>query len=375
MPTVIDSLVMTVGLEGSQFQSGSRAVQNAMRETKDMAARTAKDLSAGGQEAAQFFSRIKGEALGLLGVLAGGIGLKDVLISATTSMASLGREARSIGVSVPALAAFSYVMQQNGASAESARQSVAGLASQIENFKVFGDSHVLRFLAPIGADVSETPLEIMKKFVEFSLAHKNDPNLVNLIGRGLGFDQGTINAVEALKSLAQYQRELNAAQRAAPTELQVVESQRLYRSWFQLEQTAKSLRNTMVSDVTPALSGVLDWMNAETKASPHVIEGLAGIVGALTALGALRISASVMGLTGLSAVFGGIAAGIERILPILALLGLTGPAGGTDKAFSDKENALYNSGQPMTPLAGWWTRNMPSYLGGGPSTPPINSAA
>ena len=238
MATVLDAMVVTLGLDASKFKAGNKDAEAALKSTQSAAARAGSSMAADGKKAAEFFAQIKTEALGLIGVLAGGIGLKDLIAGATNSMAGLGREARSIGVAVPALASFSYVMQQNGASAESARQSVMGLAAQIENFKVYGDPHVLRFLAPIGATPDESPLEIMKKFVEFSLAHKNDPNLVNLIGRGLGMDQGTINAVEQLKSLAQYQRELNAAQRDAPTAMQAAEAQQLQKAWYHLDQTA-----------------------------------------------------------------------------------------------------------------------------------------
>ena len=377
MPTVIDSLVVQLGLNSSKFKTGQKETETALRQTTSAAARAGKDMEASGAQAAEFFSQIKTEALGLIGVLAGGVGLKDLIVSATNSMAGLGREARNIGVSVPALSAFSNVIERNGGSAESARQSLFGLTQQIEAFKLTGDAHITPYLATIGAAVNSPILDIAEKFAAFVQKHKGDAQLVNYIGHGLGFDQGTINALEQIKSLAELKRELTSA--ATVTGDEAAAAAQLQYSWGALAQTAQRLRNEMASDLTPAMIDILKWTQAEVEANPKVVEGLGGILGALTAIGALRISASVMGLTGLASVLGGIASTVERVLPILGLLGLTGPAGGTDKKFSDAKNAEFlrdqANGTPMTPADAWWAAHMPAWLGGAPASPPIAPAA
>ncbi len=373
MATVLDAMVVTLGLDASKFTAGSKDADAALKSTRDTAARTGKDMAADGKKAAEFFARIKTEALGLIGVLAGGIGLKDLISSATNSMAGLGREARSIGVAVPALAAFSYVMQQNGASAESARQSVMGLAAQIENFKVYGDPHVLRFLAPIGATPDESPLEIMKKFVEFSLAHKNDPNLVNLIGAGLGFSPDVIRAVEQLKSLAEYQRDLNAAQRDAPTALEAANSEQLQKAWYHLDQTAKGLRNTMVSDLTPAMTEFLRWSDAEIEANPKVAEGITAVVAAFAGMAALRFGAIFLGLRGVAGAIGVVVGVAEKAVGVLGLLASL--SGDTNKGPGAKEAPGSEFFGANGALAHWGWNNLPQWLGGKPATPPITSAA
>lgn len=353
-----------------------------MRQTGEQAARTGKEMEAGGEKAAEFFGKIKNEALGLIAVLVGAAGLEDFVKSTTNSLANLGREAHNIGVSATALGAFSNVIQQNGGSAESARQSLFGLAQQIENFKILGNGEIVRWLNPIGANINESPLAIFQKYVEFAQAHANDPRLINLIGHGLGFDQGTINAVEQMKTLAEYQKEYNSALRDAATPQQVRDATELQQAWYQLQQAAQGLARKILVDLDPALTSVMGWMTNEIHNQPQVVETIGGIGTALTALGAIRISAKLIGLTGIEEAAAGLLATLSR-LSILALplslkgdIGPENPGGVTANWFGGSIpwwlggnfwRGSQDNGAGWTwsdVIRKWWHDTMPDWLGG-----------
>ena len=305
MATIIDALVTTLRLDASQFKQGSAEAQAALEETsnaatrtgtameaggkraagfsqdikrgageagtyfkqtREDATRTAAAMEAGGKQAAEFFAQIKNEALGLIAVLIGAEGLKDFVAGTTNSLADLGRTARSIGVSPQALSAFSLVMQENGGSAEQARSSLFGLSQQLEYLRLHGNSPILPFLNLIGAQRSDNPFAIFEEYMKFAQQHANDEPLVGQIGAGLGFDQGTIQAVEQIKTLAQYQAELAEASKRAATPAQVQAATELQQQWFQLTQTGQALGRAILLNLDPALisaaKGMTDWLNA-----------------------------------------------------------------------------------------------------------------
>ena len=266
MPTIIDEFTIKLGLDAAGVKRGKVETAAYLKETREAAARTGSAMEASGKQAADFFAKIKNEALGLIAVLLGSKGVEDFFAKTTTSLASLGREARNIGESSQALSAFSNVIERNGGSADAAKQSLFGLAQQIENFKVYGDPSILKFLNPIGADINDSPLGIFMKFMKFAQEHANDPQLVNLIGHGLGFDQGTINAAEQIKTVAEYQKEYNEALKDAPTQQAIDEAQRLQNQWNTLRQAGASLGNAIFTNLEPALEtaakGMRDWLEA-----------------------------------------------------------------------------------------------------------------
>jgi hypothetical protein len=156
MPTVIDSLVITLGIDPAEFKKGTEVAAANMKRMRESASTAAKEMEADGKKAAQFFNQIKVEALSLIGVLLGGRGIAAFTADATRSMAALGRAAVNVGESVRGLAAFQNVIERNGGSAESATASLKGYADAIERFKLRGDASILKFLNPIGASVDDS---------------------------------------------------------------------------------------------------------------------------------------------------------------------------------------------------------------------------
>ena len=365
MPTVVDSLVTTIGLDTSAFKLGSREVEASIRRLKIEGDRFAKEFEASGKTAAQFFAQAKTEALGLIGTLVGAGGMAAFVKQTTQSLADLGRTALNIGVSIPQLNAFQNVIERNGGTAESATASMKGLVDQIERFKVFGDPTVFKFLNPIGASIDDTPLGIWQKFVEFADKHQNDPALVNLIGKGLGFDQGLINASMQIHGATNAVQQLHEEMQRVATPEMVKNAIELQKSWEDLAHQATFTGYAVMNNLSPALQSVLKWGKDELEQNPGVITALTAIVGALTTLGAIRISASLMGLTGLAAVTKGLVAIVERLALSWGTLALS-LHGDTPPPEQDKEvgpggeffgahGAVHN----------WWQRNAPQWLGGG----------
>ena len=176
---VVDSLVVTLGLDPSNFTKGQKQAAEALLKTQNQASRTAKEMQADGAKAAEFFGAIKTEFLGLIGVLLGSKGIEAFVRDQTKSLADLGREAKNIGVSIPVLAAFRNAVELNGGSAEAATASFRSLTDQMEHLKVYGNSPLMPFLRitsakseSVDSGVTDTTCLVM-----ISLAFMTPPNL------------------------------------------------------------------------------------------------------------------------------------------------------------------------------------------------------
>lgn len=288
MATLIDSLVMEIKLDPALYKQGEQAVEAANKRLRDDANTTGKELEASGKNAAQFFSQVKTEALGLIGVLVGAGGIKAFLGDTTRSLADLGRASVNIGISAQNLAAFQNVVRRNGGSAEAATASLKGLVDQIERFKVFGDPAVFKFLNPIGANINDSPLAIWQRFVEFADKHRNDPALVNLIGHGLGFDQDLINTSLQIKGAADAVKQLAEEMHRVPTPGMIDNATKLQTAWVDLSDSAKYAAEVIQDKLSPAEKAVLEWTTQLIDKQPALAAGLAVIAGYLITIAGLK---------------------------------------------------------------------------------------
>ncbi len=371
MATVIDALVITLGIDNKGFQKGQEDTRKGLRLSAEEARKAASEMSASGKRAAESFASIKTEVLGLVGALLGVGGMSMLVKKTTDDLAALGREAHNIGMAAPDLAAFRNMIERNGGSADAAVQSFRSLTDEMERFKVFGQSSIIQYLAPIGAQRGDSAMEVYQKFVRFAEAHKNDAPLINLVGRGLGLDQGSIN--EAMKGIAQVQKDLAESYNlGVPNDEQIKRATELQHDWVALRQAAENLANTIITNLEPSFHKLL-------TATTHLIEkqpAIAEIIAGLTALSGIRIVASKLGLTGVAEAIATIEAALGRVLPLLAVLGLSGdtPGGGDEKKVSGNEYLDYLRAHHDQdhPAADWMRFHMPSWLGG---APPVSADA
>lgn len=316
MPTLVDSLVVTLGLDASGFQQGSATVGDTLKVTRDQADKTAKELAVRGKQASEFFTSIKNEALSLMGVLLGGRGLEEFISHAVTGLSAMGREAKNIGIAVPDLAAFRNMIERNGGSADAAAQSLRNLTDQVEKFQVGQASpEFAGAMGLIGGRLTDSPIEVFKKFAKFTETHS--VQLSNLIGQRLGLDQGTIN--EALKGLNQVQKDLaKSFEIGVPTGPMTEHMQRLQEAWVSFRQAMDNVANVVLDKVEPVFSWLLDWAVKMVEKYPEVAEVITAgttVIGGLIALGiTARIASATASFLSLGSAIGTVAAAMGGVI-------------------------------------------------------------
>jgi hypothetical protein len=312
--TVIDSLVVELGLDPAKFTKGQRDALNAFKKTQGEFDRRLKDLEESGKRAGNSFASITTAAEGLFSVLAG-TSMAAFARDTMNSAAATGRMATNIGVATNELSAFGRMIERNGGNAESAMGSMKGFTDQVARLNNFGEGsqELFRFLGTIGASPGMNALDTYMKFAEWAERNRNNPQLVNILGQSVGLDQGAIN--EALKGIRQVREGWQRAQVGALTPEQAAAMQRMQESWNTLDQAIRMVGRDLVTDAEPAFTKVATAIAGWVEGNRKLADSLGGILTAITAFTALRPAAWILRLLGLGGVAGaGGALGIAGVL-------------------------------------------------------------
>lgn len=127
--TIIDALVVTLGLDSSGFKKGQQEVGEGLKNTRKDADQTAKEMEASGKRAASFFGSIRTELLALVGVTLSAQGIKTFITSMTSDLMRLGIESRALDISAKSLDGWERAASAAGSSA----QKMAGTLGAFQN--------------------------------------------------------------------------------------------------------------------------------------------------------------------------------------------------------------------------------------------------
>jgi hypothetical protein len=196
--TTIDSLVVTLGLDSSEFDKRVKALNALLDKTANNAEETGKKVQESGTKAASFFGQMQSAAIKFFAVLTVGRGLSDFTRTIISTGAQLDRVSGRLGTSTDTLSRWQGAVRQSGGTAEGFLETMQGLSSSLTELKLTGNTGILPYLQALGVAVADTngkarPLEeILGDIGDKLNALPNKGDAFN-IGRNLGIDDGTIN--------------------------------------------------------------------------------------------------------------------------------------------------------------------------------------
>ncbi|ELY2811988.1 hypothetical protein SMC57_004215 [Cronobacter sakazakii] len=138
MPTIIDSLVVTLGLDSSGFKKGQTEVKKGLDDTRKNADQTAKDMEAAGKRAASFFGSIRTELLALVGVTLSAQGIKTFITNMTSDLMRLGIESRALDISAKSLDGWERAAAAAGSTADRMAGTLGNFQKTLTNIRTGG---------------------------------------------------------------------------------------------------------------------------------------------------------------------------------------------------------------------------------------------
>ena len=234
MASVIDELVVILGLDASQFTDAQKKAIADLKRTKEDAAAYAKEMKASGKVAAEFYGQIKSEALSLIAVLVGANSIEKFVAGTVTTLADVGRIATVMGQATPDVIAVGMAVARINGNAKEAQSSMLALSQTMERWALFGEApkNFRRGAGFVGISVNDTPLQVLQKFATWSQG--KNPKLVETIGGDLGLNQDLI--YETIRGRKQFDADIATSYKNAPSQGDIQEAQNLQGAFAHLGQ-------------------------------------------------------------------------------------------------------------------------------------------
>lgn len=274
MATVIDSLVVTLGLDTSQFTKGQRDAIAAANQTVNAMSRGGRQVEVESGRVANSLNLVKREAVGLLAEFFGAKGVKDFVQKITQVDAATGRLAYRLDISTQSLSAWQSIGKLNGDTAESMAGAMQNLTSEVNRFQLTGTSSMIPWLNQLGIKMTDANGKLKTAdtlFMDISKSIQGmDPARQSEILSGLGLGGATntlLNGPEKLKAMLDEQVRLGLI-----TQKDADAAIALSQAWLKAEQAATSLGRTITTWLTPALLIFLDrWKEVFVELNKHGI--------------------------------------------------------------------------------------------------------
>lgn len=202
--SVIDALVITLGLDTSGYDKGRKDVTEGMKKSRENAETTAKFMESQGKKASSFFSSIKNELLALAGVSLSAAGLTSFVKSTTSGLMNLSIQSKALGISAKQLDGWSKSAEAAGSSAEKITGTLNTFQNAIQSYRS-GDasSPIFKALALLSSDTGVTfdPSKMnsdeMLRSVSQALQKERSGDRARYLAQQLGIDDATLQSIRS----------------------------------------------------------------------------------------------------------------------------------------------------------------------------------
>lgn len=263
MATIIDTLVVELGLDPKKLNQGQQQALASFRKTQEEALKSGKAIEKASERVTQYLGKMRSQAVQFAAAAFGANGIREFVQQVTTSNAALDRSARMLGTTTEGLSLWRGAAVLAGGTAQGMQSSIAGLVAEFQNFALTGQSSTIPYFRALGVQVADVNGK-MRPFqdVMIDLADafaKLDPERAAAFGRALGFDEGTINLLikgsAGVKVLLGDMEKLSVVNKEA-----AATSTALEQSWSRLAEGAKGTGNRIVTEFTPVLTWMLNFL-------------------------------------------------------------------------------------------------------------------
>lgn len=257
--TVIDTLIIELGLDPKKLTQGQREALQSFKRTTEEAAERAKHLEDTARRVGQVYSNMAREGLKAFGVLAGATGVADFISYIVRTNAAVSRLGQNIGTSAQAISNWSGVVERLGGSAEDAQGSLLRINDQIQRIKsgdLGGDLiPQIRALEALGKPIrfDQSPDKILLDIAEaiHTLA-QTDPQLASFRARMITGNEAMANAMLLGRKALQGQLDEMGRMRRVTKEDEEA-ARALQAAWADLRREATGLGADILRELTPAL--------------------------------------------------------------------------------------------------------------------------
>lgn len=271
------------------------------------------------------FLDAKKAVVGFIGALLVQTGIERMITNVTRLNTQLGYTSKNLGVSARDLKAWQNTAEMMGGSADEIISFMEQLSRAQTELRVTGQTAMSPYLQSLGVNLFDSqgnPLEMAEAMLKLAdgFGKINRQEGYNF-GQMMGINQGTLNMLlegrDAVASTLVYQKSIRKV-----TDEEAAASMRLSAAQTKLSQQWEALENVLVSEITPALTEVLEWV---TSIIAYLTEHKEIAITVFTSIAAI-ITATL--IPALLAAAGAVWAIIAPFAAIIAIIGAVTAAAG-----------------------------------------------
>ena len=197
MATIIDSLLITMGMDTSAYRKGQREVEDGARKVNEAERSRGKESAAASKAMAEGFRVSRNELMSLVGIALGATGVKNFFAGMVKDQASLGRFAKDLNMSARELDAWGAAAEQVGGTAEGMRSSMQSILGGFEAYSLGENSPAVQAFRALSVDIADgsgkiRPMKDLLLDVAAALQKVSAQDQIRL-GSMLGLDRGTLD--------------------------------------------------------------------------------------------------------------------------------------------------------------------------------------
>lgn len=273
--TVIDALLVTLGLDASQFRKGQQEVSDDLKKQREDAKNTAKEMAEQGKKAAAFFGSIKTELLALTGVTVTAGGLMSFVKSTTSGLMELSVQAKALGMTAKELDGVGKAAEAAGSSVEKINAALQGFQSAKEQAKsgvyntpVTEAAIRLNSLTHDSFNVRDDSVQTTFRKILESARKVTDPDIRRQILQSVGID----DAVNQRNQEGQFLPDVDRLTKSSGiTDASTKGAKEFTAAWAELGQNLDTIKNQIYEGLIPTirdLNGLLkEWSSGNVKSS------------------------------------------------------------------------------------------------------------
>lgn len=273
--TVIDALLVTLGLDASNFRKGQQEVSDDLKKQREDAKNTAKEMAEQGKKAASFFSSIKTELLALTGVTVTAGGLMSFVKSTTSGLMELSIQAKSLGMTAKELDGVGKAAEAAGSSVEKISAALQGFqnAKQLAKVGVY-DTPVqeaairLNSLTHDSFNIRDDSAQTTFRKILDSARKVTDPDIRRQILQLVGID----DAINQRNQEGQFLPDVDRLTKSSGiTDASTKGAKEFTAAWAELGQNLDTVKNQIFEGLIPTIRDLnallIDWSSGNVKSS------------------------------------------------------------------------------------------------------------
>lgn len=289
MATVIDALVVTLGLDASKFTQGETEVvagleeiRKAVKEFSDAfkdsqdevldhldalaseSEKTGKRMEASGKQASSFFSNMRNQIIALAGVTLSLKGLDDFMSSFSSKLNDLSIASTAFGMKAKSLDGWVQAGKAFGVSAEEIAASFAKISDAQKKLNAGGAydpilTDLMRFNQFTGSniDIKNDKPEVIQRKIEANFSKLNASQQLDFgqkFGRGYAWQKWSATG-HSLNDIDEFTKN------SGVNEAAIQAAERMRKAWAKVTQTIERIGYIIYTELEPHLEGFYQWLN------------------------------------------------------------------------------------------------------------------